>query len=109
MASAGLIAAISSIHANGWLGDGDKISTTRLLMQERFGIDLEANKNEFVFVGDSPNDAPMFEYFPHSVGVANVRKFLDLPPARPVYVTPSRCGMGFSEVVDVLIRCKRVE
>ncbi len=109
MEAAGLTAKISSIHVNGWLGKYDKLSTTKLFLKERFGIDLDAHKNEFIFVGDSPNDAPMFEYFPHSVGVANVRKFLDLPPARPVYVTPSRCGMGFSEVVDVLIRCKRVE
>ena len=103
MASAGLTAKISSIHVNGWLGDYDKLSTTKLFMQERFGIDLDAHKNEFVYVGDSPNDAPMFAYFPCSVGVANVKKFLDLLPARPVYVTPSRSGTGFAELVDKLI------
>ena len=31
----------------------------------------------FVFAGDSPNDAPMFGFFPNAVGVANVRGFLD--------------------------------
>ena len=48
---------------------------TKILMRERFRIDLDADKDRFVFVGDSPNDAPMFEYFPHSVGVANIRDF----------------------------------
>jgi hypothetical protein len=103
MDSAGLTAKISSIHVNGWLGRYDKLSTTQLFMQERFGIDLDAHKHEFVFVGDSPNDAPMFGYFPHSVGVANVIEFLDLLPAPPTYVTLSRCGEGFAELVDVLI------
>ena len=107
MESAGLTAKISSIHVNGWLGRYDKLSTTQLFMQERFGIDLDAHKHEFVFVGDSPNDAPMFGYFPHSVGVANVIEFLDLLPARPTYVTLSRCGEGFAELVDVLLGGKR--
>jgi HAD superfamily hydrolase (TIGR01484 family) len=109
MESAGLTAKISSIHVNGWLGRYDKLSTTQLFMLERFGIDLDAHKHEFVFVGDSPNDAPMFGYFPHSVGVANVNEFLDLLPARPAYVTLSRCGEGFAEVVDVLTGGKRPE
>ena len=103
MEAAGLTAKISSIHVNGWLGGYDKLSTTKLFLKERSGIDLDAHKNEFVFVGDSPNDAPMFAYFPHSVGVANVKYFLDLLPARPVYVTPSRCGTGFAELVDELL------
>jgi HAD superfamily hydrolase (TIGR01484 family) len=107
MESDGLTAKISSIHVNGWLGRYDKLSTTQLFMKERFGIDLDAHKSEFVFVGDSPNDAPMFAWFPHSVGVANVSEFLDLLPAKPAYVTPSRCGAGFAELIDALISGKR--
>ncbi|MEO8104174.1 MAG: HAD-IIB family hydrolase [Betaproteobacteria bacterium] len=107
METAGLSAKISSIHVNGWLGRYDKLSTTRLFMKERFGIDLDAHRHEYVFAGDSPNDAPMFAHFPHSVGVANVSDFLDLLPARPAYVTPSRCGQGFTELAEVLIGGKR--
>ena len=44
-------------------------------MRECFGIDLDARRDEFIFAGDSPNDAPMFAYFPHSVGVANIKEF----------------------------------
>jgi HAD superfamily hydrolase (TIGR01484 family) len=107
MESAGLTAKISSIHVNGWLGDYDKLSTTQLFMKEQFRIDLDARKNEFVFVGDSPNDAPMFAWFPLSVGVANVREFLDFLQTQPTYVTPSRCGEGFAQLVDALIGGKR--
>ena len=107
MESAGLTAKISSIHVNGWLGTYDKLSTTQLFMKERFGHDPDEHKREFVFVGDSPNDAPMFAYFPHSVGVANVSEFLDVLPARPTYKTTSRCGEGFAELVDALISRER--
>ena len=106
MEAAGLTAKISSIHVNGWLGEYDKLSTTRLFMQERFAIDLDRCKNEFVFVGDSPNDASMFAYFKYSVGVANVRHSLDLLPAKPAYVTPSGYGNGFAELVDNLLAGK---
>ena len=106
MESAGLTARISSIHVNGWFGGYDKLSTTKLFMQERFGIDLDLHKTEFVFVGDSPNDEPMFGYFPHSVGVANVRNFLDMISTKPAYVTVSNCGAGFAEVADAIIRTR---
>ena len=104
MEAAGLTAKISSIHVNGWLGEYDKLSTTRLFMKERFGIDLDAHKNEYVFIGDSPNDVPMFEYFPHSVGVANVNDFIDRFDNVPTYVTSARCGGGFEECVAALLR-----
>ena len=103
MESAGLTAKISSIHVNGWLGTYDKLSTTQLFMKERFGHELDEHKREFVFVGDSPNDAPMFAYFPHSVGVANVRQFLDIISTEPTYITAASCGAGFAELAEVLL------
>ncbi len=33
-------------------------------IDEVFGVALDAVRDETVFVGDSPNDAPMFAYFP---------------------------------------------
>src|SRR3546814_1510507 len=74
--AAGATAKVSSIHVNGWFGDWDKLAMTRVLFAERFGADLDAVRGQAVFAGDSPNDAPMFGYFPYSVGVANVRPFL---------------------------------
>src|ERR1700675_5193297 len=62
----GMTAKVSSIHVNGWFGDYDKLAMTRTLMRECFGVDLDAHCDEYAFVGDSPNDAPMFSYFPHA-------------------------------------------
>jgi hypothetical protein len=102
-AEAGATAKISSIHVNGWFGRYDKLGMTRILLQECFAIDLDSRRDEFVFAGDSPNDAPMFAYFPHSVGVANVADFADRMSDLPAYVTRGRCGAGFVELADALI------
>ena len=84
MRAAGMTAKMSSIHVNGWFGAYDKLAMTRTLLRDEFGIDVDAERDRFIFVGDSPNDAPMFEHFPYSVGVANVRAFagrIATPPA----------------------------
>jgi len=94
---------VSSIHVNGWFGGYDKLSTARLMTREEFAIDLDASRDQFVFVGDSPNDQPMFAYFPNAVGVANVREMGDLITDFPAWVTPSAGGAGFAEVADALL------
>ena len=100
MRAAGLTAKVSSIHVNGWFGDYDKLSATRRLFAERYGLDLDVAKNEVVFAGDSPNDAPMFNFFPKSVGVANVRRFAGVSPK---YVTQAASGAGLAELVEHLL------
>ena len=76
---------------------------TRTLLAEAFAIDLDAERERFVFVGDSPNDAPMFAFFPNAVGVANVRAFLDRIATPPAYVTTAEAGAGFAELADFLL------
>jgi hypothetical protein len=99
----GMTARVSSIHVNGWFGAHDKLSMTRTLLREAFGIDLDKECERFVFVGDSPNDAPMFEFFPNSIGVANVRRFAARIAAPPQYVTERESGAGFAELADFLL------
>ena len=72
---AGARAKISSIHVNGWFGEYDKLTMTQMLFAEVFEEDLESVKADVIFIGDSPNDVPMFKFFPHSVGVANISQF----------------------------------
>jgi len=103
MEKEGLTAKVSSIHVNGWFGDYDKLSTTKLMMREDFGIDLEREREAFVFAGDSPNDQPMFAFFPNAVGVANVLEMADLMQDFPAWITPSAGAAGFAELADALI------
>ncbi|MFO1162931.1 MAG: HAD-IIB family hydrolase [Reyranellaceae bacterium] len=106
-ATHGAHAKASSIHVNGWFGDYDKLSTSRLMMQELFGVDLEGERARWVFCGDSPNDAPMFGYFPNAVGVANVRDFADDMDHLPRWITTSRSGAGFVELAEALLEARR--
>ena len=103
MTAHGMTARVSSIHVNGWFGQYDKLAMAKRLLAEDFGIDLDRERDTFVYVGDSPNDAPMFAFFPLSVGVANVRMFADRIPTLPAYVTEGEAGAGFVELVDVLL------
>lgn len=106
MQSRGLTAKISSIHVNGWFGNYDKLAMTRRLFAECFDTDLDAARAHYVFAGDSPNDAPMFGYFPHAVGVANIRAFSGRLAHEPAYVTDGTAGAGFVELVNTLLDIK---
>ncbi|MDP1651577.1 MAG: HAD-IIB family hydrolase [Rhodocyclaceae bacterium] len=108
MEAAGMQAKISSIHVNGWFGDYDKLSTTRRLLAEEFSLGVETTEERarWIFVGDSPNDAPLFGYFPNAVGVANVRDFADRLTAAPRYITANRSGAGFVELAEYLLAAR---
>jgi HAD superfamily hydrolase (TIGR01484 family) len=103
MGAEGMSAKVSSIHVNGWFGSYDKLAMTRLLLAEEFGIDLDAEERQCIFVGDSPNDAPMFGFFSYSIGVANVRAFGDAIGTPPKYVTMGEAGSGFAELAALLL------
>jgi HAD superfamily hydrolase (TIGR01484 family) len=104
MRDAGLTARVSSIHVNGWFGHYDKLAMTRTVFRERFGVELDQANRAAVFVGDSPNDAPMFAFFERSVGVANVRRYEALLEAAPRFVTRAESGAGFAELAAHLLR-----
>jgi HAD superfamily hydrolase (TIGR01484 family) len=106
MQARGLTAKVSSIHVNGWFGDYDKLAATRRLVREEFHADLDATREFYVFVGDSPNDAPMFAFFPYSVGVANIREFAGRLGHEPRYVTTAAGGAGFREAADFLLAAR---
>lgn len=103
MRARGLTAKVSSIHVNGWFGTYDKLGMTRTLMRAVFDVDLDAAREHYVFIGDSPNDEPMFEFFPHAVGVANVRDFGAQIVRLPKFITHARCGAGFAEATSLFL------
>ena len=99
----GAQAKISSIHVNGWFGDYDKLSACQEFCRQELGWELADHLDEVAFVGDSPNDEPMFGFFKNSFAVANIQRFakdLKMPPA---YVTPSPGGDGFAELAKKLL------
>ena len=96
---------VSSIHVNGWFGDFDKLSMCRRCCPELLGFELDPERA--TFVGDSPNDEPMFGHFPHAVGVANVRRFAHRMQHLPGYITEAEGGQGFAEFMGVVLDRRR--
>ncbi len=106
MRAAGMNATVSSIHINGWYGAHNKLEGARWIVRELFGRDLDAEMDRWVYVGDSTNDQIMFQHFPHSIGVANIARFVPQLTHLPRYVTQGERGAGFAEVVRAILNQK---
>lgn len=103
---AGAQAKVSSIHVNGWFGEYDKLSMTKTLFTRECGLSLQQLQETVLFIGDSPNDEPMFEFFDYSVGVANIQGQLHRLQHSPKFVTPSQGGAGFAEMAECLLQAR---
>ena len=101
---AGATCKVSSIHVNGWFGRFDKLSGCRRIVKELWDEDLDDERGNYAFFGDSANDEPMFGYFPLGIGVANVARFLPRMKDHPAWITDGEGGHGFAEGVRVLMR-----
>ncbi len=111
----GAHAKVSSIHVNTWYGEFDKCAgfSNWLLDQGAPGVDSKVartslKRENWIFIGDSPNDEPLFEWFRDlSVGVANLRNFAGALKMPPRWLTKSESGAGFIEMTDRLIRARK--
>jgi len=101
---AGAHAKVSNIHVNGWFGDYDKLGMCKRMVARWFDLDLDADPDPCIFLGDSPNDEPMFAHFPHAVGVANVRRYLPRMQHPPPFVTDAPHAAGFAEALAHVVR-----
>lgn len=101
--AAGMHVKISSIHVNAWFGEHDKLTTALKMAQEEFGISESALAAEHIYLGDSPNDAPMFGFFERSVGVANVLDYGGRIDPMPAYVCDHHAAAGFAEALNLLL------
>lgn len=81
----------------------DKATGLLQVLQQQFpGI----APDQVLTIGDSPNDESLFDpaRFPHSVGVANVRHYLERLAYQPAYVTQAEAGDGFCELTEQLLK-----
>ena len=102
--SMGAVAKVSSIHVNTWFGDYTKRAMAILFFEAVLGVDDV--KERVMFFGDSPNDEPMFKFFPITCGVANVRNFPSMEH-KPTYVASKEGGYGFADAVAQLIELRK--
>ncbi len=102
----GMNATVSSIHVNGWFGAHTKLTGATWIVRRLLGRDLDAERDAWLYVGDSTNDEPMFAAFPLSVGVANIVDFADRLQQWPAYLTALDRGRGFVEVAEALLAAR---
>jgi HAD superfamily hydrolase (TIGR01484 family) len=98
----GAHAKVSSIHVNAWFGDYDKYAGFGHLLGHSDAQKFPKPEN-WLFIGDSPNDEPLFARFETSVGVANLKQFMDRLKHPPTFMTDAQSGAGFVEMANRLI------
>ncbi|NCS83100.1 HAD family phosphatase, partial [Candidatus Saccharibacteria bacterium] len=89
----GFTAKVSNIHVNVWRGMFSKREALEFLVESLWQKSLVQN---VVYVGDSPNDAPLFSAVETSVGVSNIQAFVEegLNFPMPKFVTTKTFGEG---------------
>jgi HAD superfamily hydrolase (TIGR01484 family) len=95
---AGFTAVRSSVHVNFGPPHFDKLSACTQVVKRVLGGGDDLSP--YLFVGDALNDAPMFQGFPTSVGVSNVRAWWDELAHKPAYITERPEGAGLRELVE---------
>lgn len=106
MRHAGMHATVSSIHVNGWYGEHNKLEGARWIVRQLWDRNLDAEMNRWAYVGDSTNDALMFQAFANSVGVANIARFVPHLSQLPRYVTDGERGAGFEEMARAILAAR---
>jgi len=106
MQGEGMQATVSSIHVNGWFGTHSKLTGAAWVVRRLFGRNLDAERGEWLYVGDSTNDELMFAAFPLSVGVANLADFADRLQQWPAFITEHDRGRGFVEVAQAVLAAR---
>ncbi len=99
----GAVYKVSSIHVNCWFGDYNKLSCFNRFLADIEGSSLGEMEDSLIYIGDSPNDEPMFRDLKYSAAVNNIMKFLDRMEYYPVYKASGESGEGFKEIADTIL------
>lgn len=89
----------SSVHLHFTFDRHDK-ATGALHYLSRTGVDATRARQQFVFIGDSENDAPCFNAFGLTIAVSNLSGRFSLGPR---YRTRGASSRGFCEAADALL------
>ncbi|MBS7543177.1 HAD-IIB family hydrolase [Ancylobacter oerskovii] len=97
---------LNNLWVLGWLGGYDKLAMARRVLADGYGLDVAAEPEAVLYVGDSTNDAPMFGFFPHSVGVSTVTRYLQEIATPPAWIAAGPGGEGFVEAADAVLAAR---
>jgi len=104
---AGAEVTVNNLWVLGWLGAYDKLAMARRVLAEAYGLDIDQDRDAVLYSGDSTNDAPMFAFFRHTVGVSTVARYLSEIPVAPNWITEGPGGAGFVEAAEAVIAARQ--
>ena len=107
LAEEGVTFKVSSIHVNFWLGRFDKLSGVGLYLSREAGASLQDLDARCLFIGDSPNDEPLFQGFSHTIAVGNIRRFLPRLHHAPEFIAEAESAAGFCEAAETILTRRR--
>lgn len=93
----------NNLWALGWIGAYDKLAMARRVLRQEYGLTAEQELQQVFYSGDSLNDAPMFGYFRHTLGVSTLRECLNELPHLPAWISDGPGGAGFVEAVEAIL------
>lgn len=99
----GAVYKVSSIHINCWFGNYNKLTCFNRFLMDFTGSTLEKMQEKIIYIGDSPNDEPMFEKLKYSAAVNNIVNFTDRMEHYPAYKSSEDSGDGFKEIIDIIL------
>lgn len=103
---AGADVTVNNLWILAWLGNYDKLAMSRRILSTHYDLDVDRHPEQVLYAGDSTNDAPMFAFFRHSVGVSTVVRYLAEIPEPPNWITKGPGGAGFVEIADAVIAAR---
>lgn len=103
---AGLYAVASTVHLHVSARPPDKSEGVRLALK-CLGIPEQSFAQDWVYIGDSPNDTFGFRAAAVSIGIRGIERFAHELDPGPQWVTNGSAGEGFAEVVDGLLKARQ--
>ena len=80
---------------------------TRRMLKGVSKLNVDTNPDSIRVVGDSPNDASMFDFFANAVGASNDIDFVDFLEARFGWVPDNPAGTSFAELATTFLRARK--
>jgi len=70
-------------------------------------LNVDTNPDSIRVEGDSPNEAPIFDFIANAVGTSNDIDFVDSLEAGSGWVTDNHTGTGFVELAATFLRARK--
>jgi HAD superfamily hydrolase (TIGR01484 family) len=106
--SAGAQTTINNLWVLAWLSDFDKLSMAQRVLTRKFGIPSNDLISLVAYSGDSLNDASMFSYFKHTVGMSTITDYLSELDVPPLWITDGPGGSGFVEFANTILGSRTI-